>query len=741
MPASNSRAGSLRYLAAVLLLPAIVLWRQDNPLFTGFSYLDPWYYFGFFRDLVDFKRNLYPATYYGSRLPWILPGAAVQGLFSPLLANDVLHLGVHTVATVSLFLTLRWVAGARPAFLAAMVFSVNPWLWSATGWDNPDGAGVAYCLLAMALLTWAAVRPGRPWVLLAAGMALACLVYTNIFWVTLAWLPVVCHLALTRAWRRTPLVRSAMALGAWLALGGAIVTVVLGAINWYLDGHFFFYAPSVLMALQLRGTLHTSNGPWTNGALSPWLLLPVVAAGVSAVILATRWRKWTYPDNTAPVLFSAQFLCAFAWLAYREVSGDHLLSIYYYTSTLLPFSFLAMGVWFWPALGSLSTRTWGLICAAAAAVFGLVWLDGTAGFLGALPHATLVGCAALAAASLLRRRVAGVVLSIAGFALLMAPGVSLRYAGLERHAYRRQYESIVDARSHLEAARHGAAVRFWYDPADRAAPDAQALISSYLSPVWSHSETTFTPGPGPHAWCDAELMPSTLVAGMSTDGARAAVAAASAVSACWGTAGLRVAPVETGDFDRGSYRYTMALLRVETAPGAWIPVAPVFDSNRHAVLQDGHDSRATEFPPQYWVVAPGGDSRAYLRAVPGGVEVRTHAAPGSLAALYPAIRAQAGGRYRFAMPYRRYAGAIHFGAFRSGTWLASATRPSWDGSEPELVFWVDLAAGEEFQLAMDNNNGAVALPASFVMKGVTAVRVKTPAPLPPPAPDRSHPGH
>jgi hypothetical protein len=112
--------------------------------------------------------------------------------------------------------------------------------------------------------------------------------------------------------------------------------------------------------------------------------------------------------------------------------------------------------------------------------------------------------------------------------------------------------------------------------------------------------------------------------------------------------------------------------------------------------------------------------------VPGGVRVRTHSAPGSLAALYPVLRAPVAGRYRFAMRYWRDAGAIRFGAYRAdqpGHWLASTSKPYWDGSDPTLVFWVRLAAGEEFRLAIENYNETVRLPASFLMKGVSAVRI------------------
>ena len=184
--AAESGAATIWYLAAVCLLPAIVLWHQDNILFTGYGYIDPWVYFGYFRNLVEFKRSLLPGNAFGAHLSWILPGAAVHRLFPPLAANCILHLGVHTLGSVSLFLTLKWVVGARRAFAAAMLLSLNPWFTLATAWDYVDGIGIAYCLLTMALLTWAAVAPVRRWSLLAAGMALAALVYSNPDWVMLA---------------------------------------------------------------------------------------------------------------------------------------------------------------------------------------------------------------------------------------------------------------------------------------------------------------------------------------------------------------------------------------------------------------------------------------------------------------------------------------------------------------------------------------------------------------------------
>src|SRR5260370_13643612 len=134
----EGRGTAIGYLAAVLLIPWLVIWSQDNPLFTGYGYIDPWVYFGYFRNLVEFKRNLFFGSSYGANQSWILPGAALHTLFAPVTATSLLHLGVHTLATTSLFLTLKWVAGARRAFVTAMVFGVNPWFGAATGGLSVD---------------------------------------------------------------------------------------------------------------------------------------------------------------------------------------------------------------------------------------------------------------------------------------------------------------------------------------------------------------------------------------------------------------------------------------------------------------------------------------------------------------------------------------------------------------------------------------------------------------------------
>ena len=59
------------YVLAVSLLPLIVLWHQRDALFAPPSMPDAWFYLGYFRNLVEYKRDLFYGLYYGSRLSWI----------------------------------------------------------------------------------------------------------------------------------------------------------------------------------------------------------------------------------------------------------------------------------------------------------------------------------------------------------------------------------------------------------------------------------------------------------------------------------------------------------------------------------------------------------------------------------------------------------------------------------------------------------------------------------------------
>ena len=562
MPAAaESWATTIRYLAAVCLLPSIVLWRQDNILFTGYGFIDPWMYFGYFRNLVEFTRDVFPGNAYGAHLSWILPGAAVHKLFAPLAANCILHLGVHTLASVSLFLTLKWVVGARRAFAAAMLFSLNPWLTLASAWDYVDGIGIAYCLLTMALLTWAALVPVRRWALMAAGMALAAMVYSNPDWAVLLPLPPLYYLGLTRAWHRTPLVRSFFVLCRWFGPGCVLVTVAFAVIDHWMNGRFWFYGA------PLRGVFQPSSSPapwwqglWQDGAPSVWLLFAMAEAAVSAVVLFEEGRN-AFRGRTAAALFSWLFLGALAWMIWCQIRGNPLLGLPFHASILLPFSFLAIGARLWPELETASPRYYLLFCCVLAVVLGYAWLDDGPVTAARIPYAVWMGLAALVVSLVLRLSPENVICGLAGCFVFTALGVVPCYTRVEAHGYRNQYQALCRARERIEVVRQGRPVRFWYDKEDRALPDATALNSTYS---WADSLLSQSFGTAP---CGQEPAPSTIIAAIGSDPSHGTDFVASTLTGCWSGKGLRVVPVETDIIPRGASSYRLSLLRVERVSG------------------------------------------------------------------------------------------------------------------------------------------------------------------------------
>src|SRR5262249_34743869 len=149
-------------------------------IFTGPGWIDPWVYFGFFRHLVEYKSVLFPKLYYGSRLAWILPGYVAYHVFSPKVANLVLHFTFYYVAIFSLYALLKRATTSANALLVTVLLGSYSRFLAAIGWDYVDGAGIAYFLLALALVARATEKGPRLW-LLTGGAAAMAMCYTNLF--------------------------------------------------------------------------------------------------------------------------------------------------------------------------------------------------------------------------------------------------------------------------------------------------------------------------------------------------------------------------------------------------------------------------------------------------------------------------------------------------------------------------------------------------------------------------------
>ncbi len=706
------------YLVAVLLLPLLVLWHRDNVLSSPLLHTDPWFYVGYFKDLADFKRDLFPSFHAGSRYSWILPGYLVHSLFSPVIANLILHVTVHSVAVLSLFSILRVTAGRRGAFLTAMVFSLHPWLWAATGWDYVDGPGIAYCLLALALLTRSAHQPVRRASLFLAGVALAGMVYSNLSWIPVAPLLPLSYIVLVWAWHRTPMARSLPTVCLWSGAGIGTVTAAFSGVHYMLDGSFWFLRPAIETARGYAAHWRWPASVWENGGLGPWLWFGVVAGIAAVVLLPLRLRKGAARQNAAGLLFSALLFLTTAFMAYMQYRGIAVLGQYFYASHLLPFVFLVIGTSFWPAAEAMSPRAFLLTCCATTLVFGTIWYHSEQRPLPARETA-LAGAGALALGMVLRRRQTGALLAMAGFAVLTAGMVT---EAVHVHGTRAEYERVMHTRERIESVRHGGPVWFWYNESDPDIPDYFAVNATYLA-EFSRLGTAF-----PQYGCDVKLETGALVV-VSSRNERVPETASGVLANCWRAHGMKPVVAEVDRFQRSDRPYTVAMIGAEADSSLRHPLRAVFASTVKASVQIVED--ATEpvaFPPDRWIRWLKQTDNASMQITPAGIAVRTPRLPYAWAVGYPPLVAPVTGRYRFALQYSHRSGEFCFAACRSddSPYLATDVAGHRDGDVRELCLWLDLKRGETVLLRVANNNNLGPGAASFLIEKLSAVIVDQP---------------
>jgi hypothetical protein len=481
------------FLLLLLLFPLLLLVISSNWIFTPDGYVDPWVYYGYFRDLVALKNDtILGGHYYGSRLSWLLPGFVVHRFLNPVNASVVLHLSVYYVAVFSLYGTLRRTVGRRGALTASLLLGGYAYFLTATGWDYVDGAGVAYCLLALACITKAAAGASPRLACLAAGAAAAAMVHANLVCLALCPLLALYWWALLRiragsgappALADSPLRPAASALG-WSLAGAALLTVLLCVINYSICGTWLFFLPSLRFAMQSAA----SANPWAVSAASwlpraTWLVLPLaVFVAVTGALLSARRQRcpWTYPTA-----FGALFAVAsLMWLA-LESTGSPVLQLPYYASYLLPWLFLALGAALSPLLETLSAAGFAVVVLVCGVVFPLpLWGASVAGQFAAQFGLWLpLGMGALLAAALLLRLPKRVALALALFALCAchATLVPSSYTFSDRHLARESFVRITAAAETVRDRAGRADFLFWYD---REEPGFREFLSLNSIFIW-----------------------------------------------------------------------------------------------------------------------------------------------------------------------------------------------------------------------------------------------------------------
>ena len=271
-------AGLVATCAPLLL----ILFNQDWFL-TPEGYLDPWLYVGFFRQYEDL--DFLPEDYKLARLPWILVGYGVTRTLPPLPAAYVLH-AIFLCGTPLALFGWAYTLFRRPAFAAFLAL----WLGFYThahgsgGWDyHTTAAGLFFFSTA-----WIAVLPsaiqGRPAAILLAGGAAALTAHADITLLNVLPALVYVHFLLVRVRTGPQPGRALVGRVFWALLGGILVTLLLGAINWKVGRDFVFFRHLVDLVLRYltNPELHTGRPIWDLS----WVLNTSHLALPAAVFIA-----------------------------------------------------------------------------------------------------------------------------------------------------------------------------------------------------------------------------------------------------------------------------------------------------------------------------------------------------------------------------------------------------------------------------------------------------------------------
>jgi len=222
------------------------------------SYLDPWFYTGYFTHFSYLLRHA-GVTYYVSRLPWIIPGWLMFHLTTPAAATVLLNALIVAVAVTALFSIVRSRYGPWPAILACLALATNPYFVYAVSWDYPDGPAIAYALLALACF----LRPssGRISNSVWGGAFLALSGYTN-----LAGLPVLLGIGVISIWRYQRAPKELFRQAVQVFVGGTAATLVLMIIGKITLGTYLFFAPQIGQIIYIHTHPHYLSDMWGTGS-------------------------------------------------------------------------------------------------------------------------------------------------------------------------------------------------------------------------------------------------------------------------------------------------------------------------------------------------------------------------------------------------------------------------------------------------------------------------------------------
>lgn len=314
---------------------AVYVWTEA-PLYTPFGTIDPWLYTAAWTNFGQIY-DAFHGTYYLSRVPWVVPGVVLNGIFDARTAALVLHTTYFVAGGVFFYLLCRRWLGLVAAAMGYVALIGCQMYFNAHRWDYHEGGVLTYMLGAYA---FSLVRTKSPLLRMASlafgGAMAAAMVTTRVLDVAyLVGLPLLYFAVnsdLPWAARLKQFVRDVAAFAA----GAAALLFACGLFAKAHGDEFLFFMP------QVRVVLSTSGGynqipvdQWLPFA--PYFWVPLFVVLFAAVVLAVGSKR--DPVARRVLLASAIWLALdYGVFAVWQFLGDGWLFNlgYYFDSFLVP---------------------------------------------------------------------------------------------------------------------------------------------------------------------------------------------------------------------------------------------------------------------------------------------------------------------------------------------------------------------------------------------------------------------
>jgi hypothetical protein len=338
--ADDARVRALAVDAAVLATltaatAAVYVWTKA-PLYNPFGTIDPWLYTALWTNFEQIYEA-FSRTYYISRVPWIVPGYALNGIFEARTAALVLHTAYFLVGGVLFYVLCRRWLGVAAAAIGYVALIGSQMYFNAHRWDYQEGGVLTYLIGAYAFSLVRTQSPLlRPASLALGGAFAAAMVTTRVIDVVyLVGLPLLYAAVSAGMPWAARLKQFGRDVGAFAA--GAVALVV--ACGLFAKSHgeeFLYFMPQVRVVRETSGGYNQIPVDiWLP--LSPYFWTPLFVTLLAAIVLAVGPRE----DRLARrVLVGATLWLAVLYggfAAWQFLGKGWLFNLgYYFSSFLVP---------------------------------------------------------------------------------------------------------------------------------------------------------------------------------------------------------------------------------------------------------------------------------------------------------------------------------------------------------------------------------------------------------------------